>query len=120
MNVRRETERLAENPTLQVLARIAMLTTPALCSIIAAVAWYWLISIQSNVNAAAQDIAALRERTSVVENNQTRGRADRQNWQQETTEQLRMMAAQIQTLTANLAALDSTLRAQQRQIDERR
>lgn len=118
---------IAESSTLAVIARISMIVTPALFSILASIAWYWLVSIQSDVNAAQVDISVLRERTSVVENNQVRGRAAREDWQQQTTEQIREMTAQFRELNASLSAINTTvatlatkLEAQEKRIDQRR
>lgn len=118
---------LVDNPTAIVLSRISMIVTPILFSALAAIAWYWLVSIQSDVNAAQSDISVLRERTSVVENNQVRGRAAREDWQRQTTEQIREMTAQFRELNASLSAINTTvatlaakLEAQEKRIDQRR
>lgn len=125
MNVKVETEKLAESTMLMVMARLAMLATPILLGAIGYFGLQWLdgrFEVQAAVTTTVirkvdnleDEWPKLRERVVKLEINQDRGRADRQEYQRQTLERLDRVDAAILALSNSVAALNATLVEQQR------
>lgn len=109
-------ERVAENAWLKLLGRFAMVAAFPLLGYVGTVA----ASVSDKIDAQQDDIAGLRSRVVVLENNTARGREDRLEFQRQTTQILRELQAGQAEMTRQIAALNATLEAQQRQMDRKR
>lgn len=124
MNVIVDTEKVAGNATLQVMARLSMLVTPIMMSVIAFFALQWYNAqadadqkLSGNIHEIQQQIEPLRHRVTAVEINQDRGRKEWEQFQQDTRETLAQMQKMMVAVLEGQAAINATINAQQRQID---
>jgi uncharacterized hydantoinase/oxoprolinase family protein len=126
MNAIPDTEKMASNATLQVMARLSMLATPLL---IGGFMWFatgWVdaqakvdTELRVDVDSVTGDLIDVKQKVAVLQNNQERGRADREAFQTEMSARLDRMEATLRLLAEGQAAINATLAAQQRQIERR-
>lgn len=123
MNARQASEKLADNATLQVLARLSMLSVPLLLGAIWFFGSTWLeqrFSAQAaftqglavQVDGLEDEFAPLRERVVKLETNQERGRSDREQFQQQMIVRMDNMQNAILELSKTVAALNATVQQQ--------
>lgn len=120
-----DAEKIADNSTLQVMARLSMLLTPILITVVSFLAWQWFenqekaaLQLRSDVNQLSDDNAAVKQRVAVVENNQERGRKDREEFQERSLRQQEQILANQRAQGEAIAALTATASAQQRLIEQ--
>lgn len=118
-------EKIADNSTLQVMARLSMLFTPILITLVSFFAWQWFdgqakatVQLRTDFNELSAEIPKVKERVSVMETNQQRGRADREDFQERSLRQQEQMLQMLRTQGEAIAALTSTVTAQQGQINQ--
>jgi uncharacterized hydantoinase/oxoprolinase family protein len=126
MNAIPDPEKMANSASLQVLARISMLITPVLLS---GAMWFasgWVdaqakvdTELRVDVDSVTGDLIDVKQKVAVLQNNQERGRADREAFQTEMSARLDRMEATLRLLAEGQAAINATLAAQQRQIEKR-
>lgn len=120
-----DTDKIAENSSLQVWARLSMLFTPVLISVLTFFAWQWFegqakaaAQLRVEVNALSEEMPLAKQRLAVVENNMERGRKDREEFQTQTSRQLDQIQQALRLIGEGQAAMNATINAQQRQIDQ--
>lgn len=120
-----DADKIADNSTLQVMARLSMLATPILITIVSGFAWQWFeaqakstIELRSDLNQLSDDNAAVKQRVAVVENNQDRSRRDRESFQERSLGQQEQILQLLRTQGESIAGLNATINAQQRQIEQ--
>lgn len=120
-----DADKIADNSTLQVMARLSMLLTPILITLVSFLAWQRFenqenatVQLRIDVNQLGDDNAAVKQRISVVENNMDRGRKDREEFQTQTRVQLDQIQQILKLLGEGQAAMNATINAQQRQIEQ--
>lgn len=120
-----DADKIADNSTLQVMARLSMLLTPILITLVSFLAWQWFenqekatTQLRIDVNELSDDNAAVKQRMSVVETNMDRGRKDREEFQTQTRVQLDQIQQTLKLLGEGQAAMNATINAQQRQIEQ--
>ncbi len=116
MNAESAAEKVAENVWFRLLGRGALILVVPFLGYVGSVA----AGVSSKIDAQQDDIAGLKSRVVVLENNTARGREDRVEFQRQTTQILRELQAGQTELTKQIAALSATIEAQQRQIDRER
>lgn len=128
-------EKLADSTTLQVMSRLSMLATPILITGIIFFGKAWIEhkfeaqsavsqtqadgmrTMRIDVDGLRNEIPQAKERIKVLETTIDRGRADREAFQNQTTETLNRLLETNTSIVRELSALRSTVDAQQRQID---
>jgi hypothetical protein len=70
--------------------------------------------VAAQVMEVSQQIPALKDRVLTLETNSIRGRAEREKFQDDALDQLRLMQADIRSLIAGQAALVATMEADRR------
>jgi hypothetical protein len=129
MTLQERTQHLAENVTLIIVARLAMVATPI---VLAALVWFaasWLdqrfdvqktatdiVSVrvdglQSSVDTLGSNAVALANRVIVLETGSARGRQDRQAFQDDISADIKDMRNALVSLSNNVAALTATVQA---------
>ena len=122
MNAIPDPEKIANNATLQVLARLSMLATPFILAGCIWLAVGWIDAqaktdnqLRHDVDSVTGDLNQVKQNVAVLQNNQERGRADRERFQDEMTNRLDRMEATLRLLAEGQAALNATLEEQRRQ-----
>ena len=120
-----DADKIADNSTLQVLARLSMLFTPILITLVSFFAWQWFdgqakatIQLRTDFNELSAEIPKVKERVTVMETNQQRGRADREDFQERSLRQQEMILQMLRTQGESIAGLNATINSQQRQIEQ--
>lgn len=120
-----DAEKIADDSTLQVMARLSMLFTPILITLVSFFAWQWFdgqakatVQLRTDFNELSAEIPKVKERVSVMETNQQRGRADREEFQERSLRQQEQILQMLRTQGEAIAALTSTVAAQQGQINQ--
>lgn len=120
-----DTDKIADNSTLQVMARLSMLLTPFLVAIVTWFAAQWFdeqaritMALRTDVNELSDELPTVKQRVAVVENNQSRSLRDREIFQNEMKAQFGEVQSLLRNLIESQAAMNATLAAQQRQIDQ--
>lgn len=120
-----DADKIADNSTLQVMARLSMLLTPFLITLVSFLAWQWFdgqakatVQLRTDFNELSAEIPKVKERVSVMETNQQRGRADREEFQERSLRQQEQILQMLRTQGEAIAALTATVTAQQGQINQ--
>jgi hypothetical protein len=109
-------EQLAESVWLKLAARGSMIALGPLLTASIMLGLNWL----DGKFASTDDLQTLSNRVLTLENNTTRGRADREKFQDLTTRQLEQINQAVGSLARGVAKLEATIEAQQRQLDRAR
>lgn len=123
-------ERIAESVWFRLLSRASMLATPFVFSLTGYLALQWLDGrmdqqVRTTVHATVAPLRAeidgnneltrrLSDRVLTLENNTTRGREDRERFQEQTMRQLEAINTSIGVLNATVAAMQATMEAERR------
>lgn len=105
-------DRIAENVYLKLAGRLFMTVVGGLSIPVLVGFWSWAAATSSNLD-------DLQTRVVVLENNTTRGRQDREKFQEQTADQLQALISQVAQLNTTMAALTARIDAQQREMDRR-
>jgi hypothetical protein len=120
-----DADKLAESPTLQVLSRLSMLLTPVLLAAVVFFGKAWVedrfSGLRSDVDSLQAEMPLAKERIKVVETTIERGRQDREEFQDQTTDMLNRMLSVQTEMMRELSALRATVeeRERQQQMDRR-
>ena len=120
-----DADKLAESATLQVLSRISMLLTPVLLAAVVYFGKAWVeerfTGLRSDVDSLQAEMPLAKERLSLVETTIERGRQDREQFQDQTTDMLNRMLSVQTEMMRELSALRATVeeRERQQQMDRR-
>jgi hypothetical protein len=120
-----DADKLAESPTLQVLSRLSMLLTPVLLAAVVFFGKAWVedrfAGLRSDVDSLQAEMPLAKERIKVVETTIERGRQDREEFQDQTTDMLNRMLSVQTEMMRELSALRATVeeRERQQQMDRR-
>ena len=113
-----DTDKMAENTALTVYSRISNLVTPPLIALLFSVLGYFVAGVHGDVNTLKEEVPKVKERVTVMEANQARGRQDREEFQDRSLQQLDQIQSFLKVLGEGQASLTATINAQQRQIDQ--
>jgi hypothetical protein len=129
MTLQERTQRLADNVTLIIVARCAMVATPF---VLGALVWFaatWLDQrfdvqktatdivsarvdgLQTSVEQLGNNAVTLSNRVIVLETGTARGRQDRQAFQDDISSDIKDMRNALVSLSNNVAALTATVQA---------
>jgi hypothetical protein len=120
-----DADKLAESPVLQVLSRLSMLLTPVLLAAVVFFGKAWVedrfSGLRSDVDSLQAEMPLAKERIKVVETTIERGRQDREQFQDQTTDMLNRMLSVQTEMMRELSALRATVeeRERQQQMDRR-
>jgi hypothetical protein len=120
-----DADKLAESPVLQVLSRISMLLMPVLLAAVVFFGKAWVedrfSGLRSDVDSLQAEMPLAKERIKVVETTIERGRQDREQFQDQTTDMLNRMLSVQTEMMRELSALRATVeeRERQQQMDRR-
>ncbi|QPC93824.1 hypothetical protein [Mesorhizobium sp. INR15] len=117
-------EKIADSVTLRLFARVSMIGATPVLGMLGWFAMNWLDTqftaqahataiVAEQVQQVSAQIPALKDRVLTLETNSARGRAERERFQDDALQQLRLMQSDIPSLIAGQAALVATM-------DERR
>jgi hypothetical protein len=119
------TQKLDESYTLRVLSRLSMLVTPFLLAGLIYFGKAWVedrfAGLRSDVDSLQAEMPLAKERIKVVETTIERGRQDREQFQDQTTDVLNRMLSVQTEMMRELSALRATVdeRERQQQFDRR-
>ncbi|ESZ07184.1 MULTISPECIES: hypothetical protein [unclassified Mesorhizobium] len=119
-------EKLADSVGLRLIARLSMIGATPVLGMLGYLAMGWLDAkfieqakatavVASQVQDVSEQLPQLKDRVLTLETNSTRGRAERERFQDDALEQLRLMQSDIRALIAGQAAMTATMEAERRQ-----
>ena len=115
--------RWAESQTVITLSRLSMLAVTPMMAVIAFFGIGWLDGryvVRADYEKVIDQTAETKSRLAILENNQVRGRADREQFQDATTDALQELLRLSSATNERLARFEEQLKSQQLQIDRSR
>jgi uncharacterized coiled-coil protein SlyX len=105
------TDKIAQSTAILVWSRLAMLATPVILTAFGGMFWLWIDGVAADASTAADTAATLQTRVTVLEGNQTTGRADRMRYQDQVLVTLTEINKTLTEQGKQLASLTATIEA---------